>query len=194
MSIFNSWQVVLELVHDRGYTYDEAYSKLTETDIRKLISTNNLNLIGKRGINEVVYVSYLLDDKVRLQYVKDLIETIYASSDTLRICIILVFNMKPNPSIKKLEKIYNVQVFWKKELQINPTKHMLVPQHTLIKKEDQRVIMANYNILVKSQLPGIKENDIICRYYNFRKGDIIKIKGTCRNKDADIYKYRYVVD
>tara|TARA_B110000211_G_C14092951_1_gene560400 strand:+ start:12526 stop:13110 length:585 start_codon:yes stop_codon:yes gene_type:complete len=192
MSVFKSWQVILELIHDRGYTYEAAYSKLTKSDIQVMASTNNLNLIGKRGVNEVVYVSYLLDEKVRLQYAKDLIETIYASSDTLRIRIILVFNMKPNPSIKKLEKLYNIQVFWKTELQINPTKHMLVPQHTLIKKEDQRAIMANYNILLKSQLPAIKENDIICRYYNFKKGDIIKIKGTCRNKDADIYKYRYV--
>ena len=69
----------------------------------------------------------------------------------------------------------NLQLFYLKNLVVNVTKHVLVPKHIKISKEEEDVILKRFNIKKKNELPIIKSDDAICQYYNFKSGDIIKI-------------------
>ena len=75
---------------------------------------------------------------------------------------------------------------------MNPSKHILVPKHTKVSTEDHIDILRQYNIVSKVQLPVILYTDIIARYYNFKRGDIIKIQGSLLNINEKIYRYRCV--
>jgi len=62
-----------------------------------------------------------------------------------------------------------IELFSIKELQYNPTKHRLVPKHTLVDKEK---IPQNFNVKC---FPILLKTDPIARFYGFQKDDIVSI-------------------
>lgn len=93
--------------------------------------------------------------------------------------IILVFSICQTPSVKKLIKQYKsilyIETFHLDFLLINITKNKLVPLHQSLSKNDILKLQQTINI---QKLPKISSNDPISKFYNFRKGDIIKIHRT----------------
>jgi len=53
-------------------------------------------------------------------------------------------------------------------------KHSLVPEHTIMSKEEKEELLKKYNIDVK-QLPKILENDPIVKQIGAKLGDVLKI-------------------
>ena len=105
--------------------------------------------------------------------------------------IIIVIRNKPNNSIFRLLKDYNnVQVMWLNQLKFNPTKHFIVPEHVKLTEEESKEIIRYYSLSSKFQLPLLLKDDPISRYYNYRVGDIIKIKQSisCQNKNYVFYR------
>lgn len=62
-----------------------------------------------------------------------------------------------------------IEIFSVFELQFNITKHVLVPKHTVINKEEAKKLK-DYS------LPIILRTDPIVRFYDFKRGDIVKIE------------------
>jgi len=67
-----------------------------------------------------------------------------------------------------------IEKFLEKELYVNITRHDLVPEHRPMKKEDIKVLLDKYK-LNQSQLPRIKLEDPVTRYFGLREGDVFKI-------------------
>lgn len=91
---------------------------------------------------------------------------------------IIVYDKTITSSAKKIiEQIvkFYFEVFFIDELQYNITKHILYSKH-------EKITFKN-NITKK--LPVIFKTDPVCRYFNFQKGDIIKIT---RKNDMIIYR------
>lgn len=80
-----------------------------------------------------------------------------------------------------------LQVFFMKELMYNPMKHELVPKHEKLSDADAKVMMEQYLIKSKAQLPIISRNDPIARRLGLRHGDIVKI--TRYNDTSGVYYY-----
>jgi DNA-directed RNA polymerase subunit H (RpoH/RPB5) len=90
--------------------------------------------------------------------------------------IILVYNNTPTPTVKTvISNTQNIgltiELFNAEDLAYNPTKHTLVPLHERLPKDETKVFKERFG----KDIPIILRSDPIARFYNFTKGDVIKI-------------------
>lgn len=194
--LFNSWNTCLDLVEDRGFILNENYRNLTEADFKYLIMEKKLDIFAENETKtKAIYIKFVLIAKLKLAMIKDIIEEIKNESQYENIDILIVLKTKPTNSILKLEKekgINNIQIMNCKQLQINITKHFLVPQHIKLNVGEVDEVMRKYNLTSKSQFPMMLRDDPIARYYNYKSGDIIKIVGKTKQMNRNYEFYRCV--
>ncbi|MFQ6010705.1 MAG: DNA-directed RNA polymerase subunit H [Nitrososphaerales archaeon] len=73
-----------------------------------------------------------------------------------------------------------------------PVKHVFVPQHEILKKNDAEEIMARYNAR-PDQMPFISVNDPVIRSISAQPGDLVRITRRSETSGEAFY-YRYVVE
>jgi len=69
---------------------------------------------------------------------------------------------------------YKIELFTLTELQFNLTKHRLVPEHIRLSKTESKIFKSKYNNKW-GRFPVILKGDPVSRFYDFCRGDIIKI-------------------
>jgi DNA-directed RNA polymerase subunit H (RpoH/RPB5) len=88
--------------------------------------------------------------------------------------IIIYNNIITSSAKKALDHLmdYTIEIFEKKELQYNVTRHRLFCPHIRIPREEIDKEIAPVHV---QQFPVLLRNDMISRYYHFTRGDIIRI-------------------
>jgi len=182
------------MIVDRGFTLDKKYSTLDKSQLKHKMKTDILNIIAYKANGDILYLEYLLSNKKKSNYVEYLQEKCKIDTVNNKTQVVFIAKYKPNSTILGIQshKEIDIQVFWYKQLLMNPSKHVLVPNHIKIPQEQHIEILHQYNIVSKGQLPIILYTDAIARYYNFKRGDIIKIQGSLLNINEKIYRYRCV--
>jgi DNA-directed RNA polymerase subunit H (RpoH/RPB5) len=139
--------------------------------------------------NEIItnkcYIIFTNDIKININYIKD-ITHMMTEQDIKHVIIVYNGNITiNNHNLKEIKSIYNIEFFPEKLFMFNITRHELVPKHEKLLNTDP-----DYKAIVKEKchLPYIFEHDPICKYYNFKNGDILKI-----TRNNDIVVYRLVV-
>lgn len=91
---------------------------------------------------------------------------------------ILIYEGTPTPQVKtiidnaaNLPTPIRIETFSTEDCQINITKHVLVPKHELVPKEEAKQIKEK----IGGELPILLKTDPVVRFFNFSKGDIVKI-------------------
>lgn len=144
--------VLSEMLNDRGYSIsfeEEPYLATTDKHDNK------------------IFVFFSDESKVNINTVKTQI------SKMTEYCInhsILVYkDVITASALKAIDCLENnrIELFCVKELQYNITKHRLVPKHELYKKDDMKKHI--------DSLPVLMKTDVVVRYYDFKRGDIIEI-------------------
>ena len=171
----------LEMVEDRGYTIPEHIKKLQFENFKLLYETKNIDISFKNDDNNV-YLYYHINDTKNLgkNDLKVLIKNIHEETKDLNTLIILILNTKPNASVKKelQNELYKfTEIFQRKHLVFNISKHILVPKHILLTKEEKAEVLEKYNV-TELQLPKIKLNDPMAKYLGLKIGDVCKILRT----------------
>jgi DNA-directed RNA polymerase subunit H (RpoH/RPB5) len=163
-------KVVSEMLIDREYKI-ELFDNSLDNYCIKGIKPNNIILVF---IND--------DDKLNIQGIKDKIT--FMNKEGANKCVIIYKSNVTSSAKKSLETLeYEFELFSLKELQLNITRHRLVPRHTRILQSEKQELDKKY----KGKLPIILHTDPICRYYAFQKGEYIRIT----RKDGTII-YRVV--
>jgi len=73
---------------------------------------------------------------------------------------------------------------------INPTKHVLVPKHTILSDDETKELLVRYNV-VKKQIPSISVKDPAIQHLNATVGHVIKIIRPSPTQGTSIF-YRVV--
>lgn len=91
--------------------------------------------------------------------------------------IILILKCQINSRITNVVSVLgnNIQVFNIDSLKINITKHHFVPEHKLLSNNETKELLEYYHT-DRNNIPGILITDPIVQWYNWKIGDIIKIK------------------
>lgn len=134
-------------------------------------------------------------------YIKDTEVNLYELYQRPR--LILVTNETPSPSVltsfAQKDKHHQtsvpspatdrplLQLFTVKELQYNPTRHVLVPKHEWIPEATVKDVLEKYLVKTKVHLPHILRTDKIAKWLGLRVGDVVQI--TRHNENSGTYHY-----
>jgi DNA-directed RNA polymerase I, II, and III subunit RPABC1 len=147
--------ILTEMLNDRGYNIsfgDEPY-----------IATSNTN-------NSRILICFSDEAKVNINTVKNQISKM--SEYSITHSILVYKDVITSSALKAIECLENtrIELFSVKELQYNITKHRLVPKHEKYTRDDMKKHADSLPVLLKT--------DVVCRYYDFNRGDIIEITRT----------------
>ena len=139
------------------------------------ISTNNEEHIiatkreGKirRKICVFKYITEKLNVDAIKKYMNDLHDL--KSKHCIIICIDGI--TPPTKQMVNTSVDVKIEVFYESDLMVNKTKHRLVPVHIPLGKDESTKFKEKYG----TQIPRLLKTDAICRFYNFTRGQIIKV-------------------
>jgi DNA-directed RNA polymerase I, II, and III subunit RPABC1 len=189
-NLYKVRQTLIEMITDRGYNVPESEMISFEEFV---IKYNNRNLdiyINDEFKNKKIYVYFHNDlknfSKADLKNIMQKVSSQYEDED---INLILILKDKENSAISKelTKEIYkNVEIFLRKNMMFNITKHEYVPKHIILTKEEEEELLEKYNT-TKGKLPKISKSDPIAKYYGMKSDQICKII----RKSPEVGEYPY---
>lgn len=162
MSWENTIITLHEMMFDRGYQSWEPCGQ-------------HLYKIGKH-----IMVYFCHNDKFNIESVKTLI--FYLQQQKLKHGIVIYQNIMTSSAKKAIDHLqdFTIELFEKKELQYNVTKHRLYSKHEKISKSKMEIPIEQIN-----HLPILLRTDPVSRYFHFTRGDIVRIT---RNNGSIAYR------
>lgn len=147
--------ILKEMLIDRGYIVEE--------------SKESFSIKGYKD-DKIIITFICNEDKVSIKSIKDFMSIM--NKFDYHSCIIIYRDSVTSSAKKSLTIMnYEIELFNINELQLNITKHRLVPKHEKVSLEEKEMLDQKY----KGKLPIILHTDPISRYYLFKRGDYIRI-------------------
>lgn len=154
----------------------EIYNKYSIKNlIEKNITEELINVFFKNNINivdnkEKIYVSFI-DKKIGVKEIKLKILDNLENKEFDKLIIITKYKLN-SYVINKLNSIEKeIEIFTYNSFYMNLIDHFLVPKHKILDLKHEKLIKEKFN----SKLPLIKKSDPICRYYDCKNGQVLKI-------------------
>ena len=146
-------QTCTEMLEQRGY-------HITDPDL----------FIGEFG-NKKIIVFYNTCAKLNVEKVQEYVSLLQQAG--IHHCIINYKNSITPVAKKVIEELvdFKLECFEEKTLRFNITKHSLVPKHIALPKKEADEFKKKYGI----KIPVILKTDPVSRFFNFQRGDIIKV-------------------
>ena len=183
----------LEMVKDRGYDIsdeEDIFEMENEDQMKVFYSEQQVfdiftlsKLYFNDTENEYTYIYYVHPD---VDFVKDVFRKIMIEVINIRNKfnielknIIIITTKIDNSNFVKMKTEFanfNFQTFNYDELFVNITKHSLQPKEVRKLSEREQKTFLEDSRIKKSQLPVIKLNDPMSKYYGWKKGDVIKVE------------------
>ena len=178
--ISHSFKTVIEMLTDRGYDMQVDKNAMFES-LSSDFNKSTFNVI----LSHRIHLVYHMGSKFKYSEIKNYLED--ADNNGASLVILIVNDNITSANIKQLsahktpKEIHHV-----KNLQINISKHCLVPKHEIIREQDEiKSIMEQFSLKNKHQLPIILKTDAMARYLGLKSGDIVKI--TRKSPTAGVY-------
>ena len=145
----------LEMIEQRGFTITE--------DLEDYI-------LGEKGDDAILV---FFDASQKLDTGKVTLYIAKMKEMDVKACIIVYKDSVTCPAKKVIDELqeYNIEIFKETSLRYNITKHRLVPKHKALSKSESTEFKKNYG----NKIPVLLKTDPIARFYNFQKGEIIRV-------------------
>jgi DNA-directed RNA polymerase subunit H (RpoH/RPB5) len=196
LSIHKSRKNVLDILFEQNYNVSD-YEGFTINEIDAMYTSSQLDMLLTNDTNNrKIYIKYYLTAKqIRPQNLDDIIEDLFTIENVLTKddTLMIIIEDEPNDTIvSKMKYLYDhdgifVVIHNIRRLQFNILKHRLVPECSLLDKEECEALMKQYNIKNPMQLPEISRFDPQALAMCLRPGDICKFE---RNSSTAM-KYNY---
>jgi DNA-directed RNA polymerase I, II, and III subunit RPABC1 len=182
-------QTVLEMLNDRGHIIPEIENITFEEFLLKY-NNRNIDIYINDSIKHNVYIYFHNEVKnFGKSDLKNIIMKINSEYNDENINIILLLKDKENSAVSKellKDQYKNIEIFLKKNMMFNITKHILVSKHIVLTKEEEKELLEKYNT-TKGKLPKIAKTDPIAKYYGMKTDQICKIL----RKSPEVGEYFY---
>lgn len=211
--LFRARKNLAKMLMDRGFE-SPTLTQLYGTDFKDLkgktkVENLRLEMINTSETRQIVVNFIATAEKFKKEDLLKLIDYSVgeAKENQLDTHLLIVLMSKPNSTLEKVKieqnhqhksikvgdkRVYVYGEIWHAEdLQYNVTESNLVPRHQLMLPEEISKLLAEMNI-VKVQLPKIKHNDPVARYFGARPGDVMKVERIVESSGISFY-YRMVV-
>jgi DNA-directed RNA polymerase subunit H (RpoH/RPB5) len=188
--IYTSRKIVLELLEKQGYNISD-YSNFSISEVNSMKQNNQLDMLLETKEEDVsednpkkkIYIRYYLAGKLAGKNIQEMIDDLFVLTETLKKSDTLFIITKDEPNetlINELKHIWESEGIFIaieniKRLQFNILKHILVPEHRVMKEKEVKEIMLKYNINSISQFPDISRFDPVARVIGLRPGQVCHI-------------------
>lgn len=166
--------VARDMLYARGFTKVEGCTD-NFADIESAIANTKPILKGSGSNrcrdNTVIY--FFSEVKIGVKLVRELIDSIGTEAEYTHIVLV---SAQGGTSSRPVHKMDNIEFLTYKQIVFNITKHILVPKHTFIDKEQANVIMDSF-VAKANNFPDMLSTDPVAIFCNFQVGDLIQIEG-----------------
>jgi DNA-directed RNA polymerase I, II, and III subunit RPABC1 len=178
-NLYKARRTLLELVEDRGYPIPEEELISFEQFCVKYDSKEMNIYIDDTIRNKHMFIYFYNELK---SFGKNELTAVFQKIREItkdeNISILIILKEKENSSVSKglSESMYqNVEIFLRRNLMMNITKHLFAAKHILVEGEEkENEILTTYKT-TKSKLPALPVTDPVSKYYGFKPGQMIKI-------------------
>lgn len=212
--LFRARKNLSKMLMDRGFHNNEELVNTFETDFKDLKGRMKLEnifmeLTDAENTKQVIVVFVVVDKFKKEDMLKWYDYAIKkAKEKRLNTHLLIVLAGKANSTLEKVkaeknhvnkqvkvgdtQTVYVYGELWQAtSLQYNVTESNLVPKHRLMHPDDVSKLLTEMK-LVKTQLPKIKHNDPVARYFGARPGEVMKVERITESSGVSFY-YRMVV-
>lgn len=119
-----------------------------------------------------VYIFIFTNDKLNINGIKEYVSIL--ETDNIKNSIIVYADDITSSARKfviSLTDTINIELFAFKEMMYNLTQNKYYNKHEKLNSKDAAQFISTYG----KDIPVLLKNDIVVRYFNFQKGDIIRI-------------------
>jgi DNA-directed RNA polymerase I, II, and III subunit RPABC1 len=164
-------ETLREMITQRGYKIED-----NEEDNQTYMICSRVN--NKKNERIVIFTNPIA--KFNVDRVKEFVSVL--NEIHISHCIVVYTDSVTSMAQKIIENTveFQIELFTIGELQYNLTKHILVPKHICLNDEEAKEFRKKYGL----RFPVILKTDPVCKFYNFKRGDVIKI---VRNSDGNEY-------
>ena len=124
------------------------------------------------------------------------VTNIYGDIEDLDIAIcIIISDENPTPVslelLNKLRRGRSIEVWLLNQLLYDILEHEFVPQYDILSTSEKKKLLKTYGVR-GDQLPEMKSDDPIARYFGVSKGTVFKITDKSISQEGDTISYRIV--
>jgi DNA-directed RNA polymerase I, II, and III subunit RPABC1 len=181
--VHKAFATIKEMLRDRDLDPEgiRCLQSLSGADVLALSASRNVFFVDLDGCNHRVIFD--LNQKFKLADIRKFLEV-----EGGRIIIVVTKEKAPPAALKGVADLKrDIQFFALKELQYNPSRHMLVPRHRAIRDEGViEELVTRYSLKSRYQLPIILSTDVMARYLALKPGQVVEI--TRPSPSAGTYK------
>tara|TARA_Y100000591_G_scaffold324958_1_gene345180 strand:+ start:247 stop:825 length:579 start_codon:yes stop_codon:yes gene_type:complete len=191
--------IVLEMLEDRNFIIEDKHQKNITIFAKEYQEQDDISFIFNKEKSTDLYFSIMKQDKITKKDLIKHIDNIKEKNHKIENILILCLDKQLLNYIIEFRTKFqlNLEIFLISNMQLNISKHELVPKHILLTDEEKKVFLET-NGYKESELPRIKLNDPMTLYYNGKVGDVFKIireNMNGRNKTSGQgFYYRIVID
>ena len=169
MSIKKALETIDDMLNKRGY---------------KLSENNDDSCIYKLNDKSSIIIFKTCISKINIDKIKEYIT--HLNNIKINKCILIYSGIITHSALKLVNISSNMQIelFTIDELQYNITHHRLVPNYQKLNSKESK----EFKLKFGTKFPVLLMKDPIRRFYNFKRGDVIKIT----DKYNDSLRYRIV--
>ena len=196
---YNAYMIVLEMLEDRNFIIEDKHQKNITIFAKEYQEQDDISFIFNKEKSTDLYFSIMKQDKITKKDLIKNIDNIKEKNHKIENILILCLDKQLLNYIIEFRTKFqlNLEIFLISNMQLNISKHELVPKHILLTDEEKKVFLET-NGYKESELPRIKLNDPMTLYYNGKVGDVFKIireNMNGRNKTSGQgFYYRIVID
>ncbi|KAL8095293.1 DNA-directed RNA polymerases IV and V subunit 5B-like [Apium graveolens] len=175
-----SRRTLVEMLRDRGYSVPHSDIQMSLHQFRAIYGqsphTSRLSISASLEIDPSNKILVVFCDKgiVKVNQIRNLAGKI-TDKESLSRLIVVIQDKITDQATKTWDQFpFKVEIFQITDLLVNVTKHMLMPKFRLLTFEEKEQLLKKYT-LDEKQLPRIKVDDAIVRYYAFEKGQVLEV-------------------
>ena len=183
--IYTSRNNLLEILDENGYDVSD-YSEFGVSHIATMMEHNQLNLLlEKKDKSKKIYVKYHIQTKMTPAEIRNISDEFFMEPDNViskKDDLMIIVKDDPNETtIEMMDTLWSdegifISLVSLKRLQFNILKHVQVPNHRILSKEEEIPFMEKYNIKTLADLPTIGRYDPVAIMIGLRPNMICHIE------------------
>jgi len=182
--LYKSRKIVLEQLQDQGFNISN-YEGFSINDVNIMYNKSQLDMLLDNDYDGKIYIKYHINKKITSNNIYETVTDLFEMESILNKetdRVIFIIKDEPNDTMTKIQEQiwhndkYYITIINLDRLQFNITKHKLVPKHTILDMESEKVFLEKYNVVdAKTQLPTISRFDPVAVSIGLRPGQICEI-------------------